>query len=257
MSNAPNTIDPPKLKQLSLNQIINFLSKRWILVFSVLYGLFVGLPFLAPVLMYIGWEAPARALYYLYSFFCHQLPQRSFFLFGPQASYSLEEIHSAWQYTLNPFVLRKFVGSPEMGWKVAWSDRMVSMYGSILLFAWIWYPLRRKIKALSFFWFAVLIFPMALDGVTHLISDFAGLGQGFRDNNLWLANIFDPPLSAEFTCGDKLLTFNSWMRLISGTLFGLGIVWYGFPFLEEAALDTQASLNPQQVQPGTASLNLE
>jgi hypothetical protein len=36
--------------------------------------------------------------------------------------------------TDNPLILRQFVGNPEMGWKVAWSDRMVSLYGGIFLF---------------------------------------------------------------------------------------------------------------------------
>jgi hypothetical protein len=30
--------------------------------------------------------------------------------------------------TDNPLVLRQFVSSPELGWKVAWSDRMISLY---------------------------------------------------------------------------------------------------------------------------------
>ena len=66
--------------------------------------------------------------------------------------YSLEEIQTVWQETINPMVLRQFIGNPEMGWKVAWSDRMVSMYASILVFAWLWYPLRKRLKLLP--WWA-------------------------------------------------------------------------------------------------------
>lgn len=35
--------------------------------------------------------------------------------------------------------------------------------------------------------FTLLLLPMLVNGGTHMISDLAGLGQGFRDTNLWLA----------------------------------------------------------------------
>ena len=38
---------------------------------------------------------------------------------------SLEEIQSAWQKTDTPIILRQFIGDSQIGWKVAWSDRMV------------------------------------------------------------------------------------------------------------------------------------
>lgn len=77
---------------------------------------------------------------------------------------SLHEIQYAWQNTINPLVLRQFIGNSEMGWKVAWSDRMVFMYTSILLFAWIWYPLRKKIKPLPWWGFLLFLVPMGVDG---------------------------------------------------------------------------------------------
>jgi uncharacterized membrane protein len=203
------------------------------LVFSLFYGLFVGLPFLAPVFMRIGWEAPGRAIYFIYTFFCHQLPQRSFFLFGPQGMYDLPAIQAAWENTLNPMALRQFIGSPEMGWKVAWSDRMVSMYGSILLFAWLWYPLRKRIRALPLWGLVLFSLPIVIDGGTHFMSDLAGIGQGFRDSNAWLAALTGNTFALGFYTGDALGSFNSWMRLLTGVLFGLGIVWYGFPYIEE------------------------
>ena len=48
---------------------------------------------------------------FLHSFFCHQLPERSFFLFGEKSMYSLREIQSAWQDTLNPMILRQFIAT--------------------------------------------------------------------------------------------------------------------------------------------------
>ena len=210
------------------------LARRWFLVFSAAYGTWIVLPFLAPVFMQIGWETPGRMIYALYSFFCHQLPQRSFFLFGPQGMYSVDVIRQAWQDTLDPMILRQFIGSPALGWKVAWSDRMVSMYSSILLFAWLWVPLRKRVKPLAWWGLLLFLLPMGVDGVTHFFSDFAGIGQGFRDSNLWLATLTNNAFDAGFYAGDALGSFNSWMRLITGLLFGLGIVWFSFSYLEES-----------------------
>jgi len=36
---------------------------------------------------------------------------------------------------------------------------------------------------------------------------------------------------ATFYVGDALGSFNSWMRLITGILFALGVVWFIFPYL--------------------------
>src|SRR4030067_3545394 len=80
---------------------------HWILIFSVILGLYAGLPFLAPIFMKLGWETPARVIYLVYSFLCHQLPQRSFFLFGSKVTYSLPVIQSTWQNTLKPRLLRQ------------------------------------------------------------------------------------------------------------------------------------------------------
>lgn len=214
-------------------------SRHWILVFGVIWGLYVGLPFLAPVFMRWGWETPAKTIYLIYSFLCHQLPQRSYFLFGSNLTYSLSEIQAAWQNTLNPLVLRQFVGTAQMGWKVAWSDRMVSMFISLWLFAMLWRPLRRWLKPLPWWGLVLLLLPMAVDGTSHLISDLYGIGQGFRDSNTWLANLTNNAFHPGFYSGDAWGSFNSLMRLLTGVLFGVGIVWFSFPYLD-AALTQQA-----------------
>jgi len=184
--------------------------------------------------MDIGWKGAGNSLYFIYSFLCHQLPERSYFLFGTKFTYSLPEIQSAWQNTLDPMILRQFIGEPQMGWKVAWSDRMVSMYSSIWVFGLLWYPLRRRLPRLPFWGLVLFLLPMALDGTTHLISDFAGIGQGFRDSNLWLAALTHNALSLTFYIGDAWGSFNSIMRLLTGVFFGMGMVWFGFLYLDEA-----------------------
>lgn len=207
--------------------------RNWIIPFAVFYGAFIGLPFLAPVLMQIGWRTTGIAIYSIYSLLCHQLPERSYFLFGPQFTYSLAEIQTAWQNTTNPLILRQFIGNSGMGWKVAWSDRMISLYSSIWFFGLVWWPLRRKIKPLAWWAFGLIITPMAIDGLTHLVSDLAGIGLGFRDSNIWLVTLTSSIFPPAFYAGDAWGSFNSIMRLVTGLLFGLGVVWFGFPYLDQ------------------------
>ena len=210
------------------------LAQNWFLVFFAVYGLWVWTPFLAPLFARLGWDGPANAIYFVYSFFCHQLPERSYFLFGPRVNYSLAEIQSAWIDTINPMLLRKFTGTPALGWKIAWSDRMISFYGGVWLLGLVWYPLRRRLKSLPWWGLVLFLLPMALDGTMHFLSDLAGIGQGFRDSNLWLANLTQFSLPDSFYAGDALGSFNAWMRIITGLLAGLGLVWFVFPYLDEA-----------------------
>ena len=237
-----NTIIPPTLLDTFTDRLGFLLRRNWLLVFSFVFGLYVGLPFLAPVFMQIDWQIPGKAIYLIYSFLCHQLPQRSFFLFGPQTMYSLNEVQANLADTTNPLVLRQFIGTPDMGWKVAWSDRMVSMYGSILVVAWLWWLLRQRIKRLPLWGFFLLLLPMAIDGSSHMVSDLAGFGQGFRYSNTWLAELTRYGLTSSFYVGNALGSFNSWMRLITGLLFGLAIVWLGFPFLEKFFTETHRTI---------------
>ena len=209
-----------------------WVSDHWFALFLAIYGLWVFMPFFAPLFMELGWDTLGKAIYFIYSFFCHQLPERSIFLFGQKSMYSLGEIQAAWQYTINPLVLRQFIGNEAMGWKIAWSDRMISFYTSIWVFAVAWWPLRRKFKPVPWIGFILLLLPLALDGGTHMISDLAGIGQGFRDTNQWLAVLTGNIFQASFYAGDALGSFNSWVRLITGVLAGFGIVWFAMPHVE-------------------------
>ena len=208
--------------------------RYWIVPLSILLGVYIGLPFVAPILMRLNWAGPARVIYFVYSFLCHQLPERSYFLFGTKFTYSLAEVQNAWQNTINPLVLRQFIGNPVMGWKVAWSDRMVSMFVSMWLFGLLWWPLRHRVKPLPWWGLVLFLLPMAVDGTSHFFSDLAGIGQGFRDSNAWLVVLTSHALPASLYAGDAWGSFNSLMRLVTGVLFGLGIVWFGYPYLDAA-----------------------
>lgn len=240
MQTSVEAKNPKQSTAITLNRLSYRLSRHWMAFFSLFYGLYVGLPFLAPVLMEKGFAPLGRVIYTIYSFLCHQLPERSFFLFGSKIMIPLADIQANWQVTDNPLVLRQFIGSPELGWKVAWSDRMVFMFTSILIFAWIWWIFRRGIPKIS--WKVLLLFllPMAIDGTTHMISDIFGLHQGFRDSNAWLAAITQNAFAPAFYVGDAWGSFNSIMRMISGIVFGAGIVLFGFPYLEEFFKDQAA-----------------
>ena len=220
----------------SKKSLMDWVAGHWLEIFLTVYGLWVGLPWLAPIFMHIGWSGAGRMLYAIYSIFCHQLPERSFFFYGQKSMYSLTEIQAAWQNTINPTILRNFIGNPDMGWKMAWSDRMISFYTSVWIFAVLWIPFRRKVKPLPWWGFMLFLLPIVLDGGTHMISDFAGIGLGFRDNNLWLASLTNSIFPVSFYAGDALGSFNSWMRLITGPLAGLGIIWLVFPFFSQATI---------------------
>jgi uncharacterized membrane protein len=151
--------------------------------------------------------------------------------------YSLEEIQSAWRKTDNSLILRQFVGNSQMGWKVAWSDRMVSMYTTILTGLLVFGRLGKRLKPLPLWAFALFILPMAVDGGTHLVSDVVSRGQvglGFRDSNVWLAALTNNVFPSTFYAGDAFGSFNSWMRIATGILFGLGLVWLVYPLIADA-----------------------
>ena len=233
-----------------LNRAAYIWSRSWFLWFLLATGLWVGLPWMAPVFMQLGWVGLAKAIYLVYSFQCHQLPQRSFFLFGPKPMYSLAEIQSAWRATLDPVILRQFIGSPGMGYKVAWSDRMVSFYTSIPLGALLWWPLRRRFRPMPLWLLAVLALPIAIDGGTHFLSDLSGIGQGFRYTNAWLAQLTRYSLPASFYAGDALGSFNSWMRLITGPLFGLSVAWGTMPYIHSSFSEAAGQIEAKFARAG-------
>lgn len=222
---------------------MNILRKYWIVVFGIVFGVYAFMPFLAPAFMHIGSKGLGNAIYFIYSFLCHQLPERSFFLFGPKLTYSIAEIGATGQDTSNMLALRHFIGNVAMGWKVAWSDRMVSMFISLWAFGLLWWPFRKRLPKLPLWALILFLLPMAVDGGTHFLSDLAGIGLGFRDTNLWLATLSQNIFRPGFYAGDAWGSFNSLMRLLTGVLFGLGVAWFAFPYLDDALSETDTPSN--------------
>ncbi len=219
-----------------LDRGVHWLIAHWLLAANSLLALWNLLPWLAPLFMRQGWEWPARGIYSLYVLFCHQLPQRSWFLFGPQFIYTRDEILLAWTGTTElsgPLLtMRAFIGAPEMGWKVAWTDRMISFYGGWLLVGLIYALLRDRWRGLSLRWAIVLMLPLFFDGFTHMLSDLGGLREGFREHNLWLATLTNHAFAPAFYAGDQWGSFNSIMRLLSGLLGAFGLIGFAFPYID-------------------------
>ncbi len=216
----------------------SYLRRYWIIPLGFIVGIYVGLPFLAPYFMHLGWVGPARVIYYIYSWLCHQLPERSYFFFGSKFTYSLKEVQNAWQPSNNPAILRQFIGNPTIGWKMAWSDRMVSIFTGIWLCSLLWWPVRRRLRPLPWWGLLLFLLPLVVDGTSHLVSDLSGIGMGFRDANAWLATITWHVFPGSFYSGDAFGSLNSLMRLLTGILFSIGVVWYTYPYLDAAISPT-------------------
>ncbi len=210
-----------------------WLSRHYLALFNLLIFLYVGIPFLAPVLMKIGAPAPARVIYHAYSFVCHQFAFRSWFMFGeqgayPRASAGLAGLISFQQATgINDADLlsaRAFIGNAQLGYKVALCERDVAIYGGILLFGLIFSLARGKIKSLHWLvWVIIGIVPIGLDGFSQLISQ--------------------PPLSLmPFRESTPLL------RTATGLLFGLITAWFGYPYVEQSMLENRKFLEGKFTQ---------
>jgi uncharacterized membrane protein len=199
------------------DRFVYWLTKHWLAVLNTLAFLYVGLPFLAPVLMRVGAVGPAMVIHTMYRPLCHQLPQRSWFLFGPQISYTLPELaDQAGASAVAGAFERAFIGNEALGYKVALCQRDTAIYGSILLIGLLYGLLRRRFKVPPLPWWAYLgfgILPMLLDGGYQFLSYALAL--------LWPAG----PIAAHETTPT--------LRLITGGLFGLATVWLAYPLIQE------------------------
>ncbi|OQY24786.1 MAG: hypothetical protein B6I34_03210 [Anaerolineaceae bacterium 4572_32.1] len=196
---------------IALDRLIFHFVKHWLLVFNLLLGLYVGLPALAPVLMASGAEGAGRLIYTIYKPMCHQLPWRSFFLFGEQPYYDRDYLVS--QVGQEPLadirVARNFLGTPELGYKMAFCERDMAIYGGMLLAGMLFGLLRKGLKPLPWAVLVLFMIPMAVDGGGQLVG-------------LWEST----PLS----------------RVLSGGLFGAGAIWLAYPYFELGMRDIQEEL---------------
>ncbi len=85
------------------------------------------------------------------------------------------------------------------GEQMAMCHRMTAIHASFFVFGMLYVTVRRRFRPLPFYLMAAYSFPMAVDGFTQLF--------GWRES--------------------------TWeLRVMTGTLFGLAVVWYTFPHFE-------------------------
>ncbi|MEA3376685.1 MAG: DUF2085 domain-containing protein [Chloroflexota bacterium] len=210
---------------IAADRFIFWLSKHWLAAFNTMALLYAGLPFLAPTLIQLGAEGAASLIYTIYGPLCHQLPQRSWFLFGPQLSYRLPELMELAGESVSGPWARDFVGNPAVGYKVAFCQRDAAIYGAIFLFGVVYGLLRRRWAVRPLPWWAYILLglvPMGLDG-------------GYQFLSYALPLVF-PGISL------KPYETTPLMRLITGVLFGWATVWLAYPYLQESMEDVRASL---------------
>lgn len=210
-----------------------WIANHWLAMVIGLFILYVGLPFLAPVLMKAGAAAPAQVIYTVYSPLCHQLGFRSFFLFGAQPYYpraiaGVEGVMTFGEATgideSNNGLLeaRRFVGNERLGYKIALCQRDIAIYGAIILFGFVFALSGRRIKPLHWAaWLLIAIAPMGLDGFSQLLSQ-----------------IGIPFLNAVFPLRES----TPFLRVLTGFLFGFGTAWFGLPYVEDSMRETRDSL---------------
>jgi uncharacterized membrane protein len=201
------------------DSISHWLTKHYLALFNILVLLYVGIPFLAPVLMKTGAVTPARFIYRAYGYVCHQFAFRSWFLFGEQAAYPRSEalvpgLISYQQATglIGSDILsaRAFVGNDQLGYKVALCERDVAIYGGILLFGLFFAVFRSKVKSIHWLvWILVGILPIGLDCLSQLISQLPIILIPYREST-------------------------PFFRTTTGILFGLLTAWFSYPYVEES-----------------------
>lgn len=215
---------PSRRNGVGLHKVVYWFSRHWLAVFNSLIFLYVALPFAAPALMRSGLEPAANVIYRVYSPLCHQLTFRSWFLFGEEAAYPLEET-AVFSTTYSDISgsdqvdyieASRYVGDEVVGFKVALCQRDIAIYGGILVAGLVFGLVRSRVRPVPILlWFVIGILPLAIDGGSQLISRLPFLGIPLREST---------PL----------------LRTVTGLLFAVMNVWLAYPNIDDAMKDTQA-----------------
>jgi uncharacterized membrane protein len=132
--------------------------RHWLLFANTLVLIYGGVPWLSPLAYAEGYSVLGRLLFLVYTPFCHQEPDRSFWLYGHQ---------------------------------VAFCHREAAMYTALLVGGLAFGLLRRFIRPVPLRVGGLLLVPMLLDGGSHMLDDLFHLGLRSADNaigtpNFWL-----------------------------------------------------------------------
>jgi len=216
------------------DRVMYWISRHYLAALNVFMLFYFGLPILAPVLMKIGAPVPASLLYTMYKPLCHQFGFRSFFLFGGQAFYPLEEASVAGAQTFEQatgiagaqdpaniarYDARQFIGNEVVGYKMALCERDIAIYGAIFLFGIVYALSGRRLKPVHWtVWILIGIGPIGLDGFSQLFSQMEWS---------WLVNLVPYRESTPF------------LRVLTGGLFGWMTAWFAYPYIEESMAETR------------------
>ncbi len=197
----------PRLERVA-EKLSAFFEKHWLALFNLGFGLYVALAVLAPVMMHLGHPEAARPIYKLYSFLCHQLPERSYFLFGKRHFvnvYSLSWLEdSGYIRTSSILARRAFVGNGEIGYKMAFCQRCFAIYSTFFLSGIAFGLTGRRWRRLSLKTYLLFLLPLGIDGGLQAI----GLHQ-----STWL------------------------LRTITGAMFAVATVWLVYPVLQQGTME--------------------
>ncbi|HLZ10168.1 MAG TPA: DUF2085 domain-containing protein [Chloroflexota bacterium] len=122
----------------ALRRAVAFICRHWLWLANASLVVFAALPLLAPIFAVLGADGLSVLIFQVYSITCHQMPSRSYFLFGHQMAYC---------------------------------ERNTAIYGAMAVggLAYVWLR-RRQLNSLPISWYMVLILPMAIDGLTQLFG---------------------------------------------------------------------------------------
>jgi uncharacterized membrane protein len=216
------------------DKISYWITKHYLAIFNLFLILYIGIPFLAPILKKMGWNTPAEGIYRIYRPLCHQWAFRSFFLFGEQAYYphaaakipdvlNFEQVSGITDLN-DPGRLqaRVFEGSSLLGYKVALCERDVAIWSAMALFGLLYALTGRKLPKLHWLiWLLIGLGPIGLDGFSQLLSQIP---------NTFIQTLLPYRESTPF------------LRSLTGFLFGLTTAWFMFPLIEESMVDTRILL---------------
>lgn len=122
---------------IAIDRAIYHVARHWVWVLNVVGVFMVGLPLLAPILVSSNHQRLASLIYDPFSLICHQLPDRSFHIFG---------------------------------YKMAYCERCFAIYGVTLLLGLVYGASRRRMRPATILEAAILCIPMAIDGFTQLFG---------------------------------------------------------------------------------------
>jgi uncharacterized membrane protein len=224
----------PRRVVIFLDRGVFWLSKHWLAILNTLALLYVGLPILSAVLLYLGVEGPGKLIQTIYGPpVCHQIPQRSWFLFGEKPAYSMDELmayveietsSAQWQSVEAIYYVIGY-GDATIGYKIPLCQRCIAIYGTISVAGLVYVLLRHRWKVHPIPWWVYVAFgivPIGLDGGYQWLTYAL---------NIMLSN---PPIPIHETTPA--------LRTITGALFGLMTTWLAYPHVQDAMDDFRITL---------------